>query len=427
MAKNIFVIGLDEFNREKLDHLTHDTDYVFHPLLQEADVREHEPGTVVRLVTRAEEELEAFEGSVDGIVAYWDFPVQTMVPILRTRFGLPSPDLNTVLKCEHKFWSRREQRKAVPEMVPEFYAFDPFVDDPLPSIEVAYPFWVKPIKAANSELGFLIEDEGDFRHALGEIREQIQRFARSFDQILGFADLPLEIAEVTASYCLAEGLLKGDQHTISGYGHEGEIHIYGVVDSMNYPGTSSFLKYQYPSRLPTDVQERMAGFARKIMRYIDYDHEAFNIEFFYDRDEDELSILEMNPRISQSHGDLFEKVDGVPNHRIMVDLSVGRRPGFPHRKGEWKMAAKYYHRSFEDGVVARVPSDDEVRRIVDELPGTIVDIRVKEGDRLSEQANRDSYSFELAHIYVGGEDPEELDAGFERCVEKLAIEVDTEA
>ncbi len=80
-----------------------------------------------RLLEKAERRLEAFDGPVDAIVGYWDFPVSSMVPILCERHGLPTASLESVVKCENKYWSRLEQQKAC-DAHPPFALVD--LDDP---------------------------------------------------------------------------------------------------------------------------------------------------------------------------------------------------------------------------------------------------------------------------------------------------------
>jgi len=133
------------------------------------------------LLPKATAQLEAFSGSIDAIVTYWDFPSSTILPILRRRFGLPGTSLEAVLKCEHKYWSRLEQARVAPEHVPRFCALDPFADDPLATIPLAFPFWIKPVKAHSSHLGFKIRDRAEFDRAIGAIRGGIHRLAPGRD------------------------------------------------------------------------------------------------------------------------------------------------------------------------------------------------------------------------------------------------------
>ena len=48
------------------------------------------------------------------------------------------------------------------------------------------------------------------------------------------------------------------QVTVEGYAFGGEVDILGVVDSIFFPGTLAFSRFDYPSALPEGVQERMA-------------------------------------------------------------------------------------------------------------------------------------------------------------------------
>ena len=75
--------------------------------------------------------------------------------------------------------------------------------------------------------------------------------------------------------------------------------------------------------------------------------------------------------------------------------------------------------SREDGVVTRTPTDTERARAERAAPGAIVDVRVREGDRLADVQDRDSYSFELAHVYVGADEDAELEAHFQRVADLL--------
>ena len=73
-----------------------------------------------------------FDGRIDAIVGYWDFPVSTLVPILGERYGIRSTSLESVVKCEHKYWSRLEQQKVI-DRHPRFGRVDLDSRRPLPS------------------------------------------------------------------------------------------------------------------------------------------------------------------------------------------------------------------------------------------------------------------------------------------------------
>lgn len=417
---NIFVLGLDETNLETLRELP--GDFAFHSLLDMDHLMDHENLDLPALLREANEQLDAFAGTVDAIVGYWDFPVSSMVPLLCEQRDLRSGNLRGVVACEHKYWSRLEQQKAINDL-PQFAIMDLDEHDELPA-ELTFPVWLKPVKSASSELAFLVENHDELVEAMNEMRAGIDKFGEPFEFVMSQIDLPPEVAEVGAMACLAEEAVEGRQVTVEGYELDGEIKIYGVVDSLLYPDSPSFLRYQYPSALPETVLRRMVHTSQTVIDQIRLTCSTFNIEYFWNPDDDTLRLLEINPRHSQSHARLFEEVDGVANHQIMIELALGREPSVFHGKGRSGAAAKWFLRRFVDAVVTRSPTQDEIERSEKAIGGVTVDLVAREGDRLSELAQQDSYSFELAQIFVGGDDERDLIDKYERCVQMLPYEFD---
>ncbi|WP_410673987.1 acetyl-CoA carboxylase biotin carboxylase subunit family protein [Amycolatopsis sp. cmx-4-68] len=422
MSANIFVIGLDEENLRVLNRLPWAGTYRFHGLLSPEELQHGEIDFEALLKT-AQHELDAFDGDVGAIVSYWDFPAASLVPILCARYGLPSVSLEAVLKCEHKFWSRLEQRKVIDEL-PAFGVVDLDDEKPVPPDGVEFPMWLKPVKSFSSELAFKAENEREFADAVAEIRAGVGRVGEPFGYVLQQVELPPEIAEVGGAACLAEEALHGVQAAIEGYVYHGEVVVYGALDSINYTGSSSFLRHQYPSQLGEEPVRRMREVAERVMKQIGYDNATFSIEFFCDPESGQVALLEINPRHSQSHAELFEFVDGVANHEIMVRLGLGQDPGRRPTKGKYEIAAKWYLRRFEDGVVTRVPTPEEIAAVQERIDGTQVEIIPEVGQRLSDLPEQDSYSFELAHLFVAGHTEDEMVQKYEACVAALPFEFD---
>ena len=109
----------------------------------------------------------------------------------------------------------------------------------------------------------------------------------------------------------------------------------GITDSIMYPGTMSFERFEYPSRLPVGVQERMSDIARQVILGIGLDNTMFNMEMFYKEETDAIHIIEINPRMSYQFADLFEKVDGTNSYSVQLQLSQGQEPEFANGKGEY--------------------------------------------------------------------------------------------
>src|SRR5690554_1304370 len=280
MQKNIFVVGLDPLNLSQLHQLRHAKEYCYRELGSYEEVQCGSRLPVREILDRSANIPRDFSTPVDALIGYLDFPVSTMLPLLRRPYGLPGPSLETVLKCEHKFWSRREQRAVIGDVIPAFCDVDPFDPAAADKITLEYPFWIKPIKSHSSYMGFLVHDRQELERSLAAIRRRIGKLAEPFNLVLEYADLPDEVARVDGYHCIAESIIsRGEQCILEGYVHDGMVQVYGVIDSIrDGRNHSSFSRYQYPSRLPESVQQRMIGVSGRFLRHIDYDDSPFNIE-----------------------------------------------------------------------------------------------------------------------------------------------------
>lgn len=425
MAKNVFVLGMTDRQREELGTVSGAEDLRFHNLLDYHSLVDPDTYVFEELLDRARRTLDDVDGSIDAIIAHWDFPTSVLAPILAAERGVPAPSLTSVLKCEHKAWSRLTQREVIPECVPGFSVFDPFDDHALDSIDIDFPFWVKPVKSHSSQLGFEIHDAEQFATALTEIRENIGKVGDAFDEVLDMVDLPESVRGWGGNSCLAEQIISGTQIAPEGTMFRGEFRIHGVFDMRKDDAGHSFDRLDYPaSTVPDDVQRRMIDLTERYLRHIGFDNGCFNSEFMWDETTGTLSLIEVNTRISQSHSDLFVKVDGTSNHEVAVDIALGRQPRIAPRRGRHAVAAQCHLGHYSDGIVRRVPDRSEIDRLRERIPDIVVDLLVSPGDRLSELPNQDGYRAELATLYIGADSIAELDELFDFASETLTFDIE---
>jgi len=421
--RQIFVVGLDDFNGATLDTIRDRDDYVFRTVLDRDDVVRASDYDVPALRDRGNRQLDIAE-RVDGVTGWWDFPTTSLLPMFRAPHGLPGPTLESILRCEHKGWSRQLQQAVLPEMTPAFHEFDPFEDLSLSDVRVDPPFWMKPVKGHSGYLGFLVRDEDDFREALRETRDSIEHIARPFNQVLEIADLEGQMAPSGACHCIAEQIIDGRQCTIEGYRHDGDTTIYAVIDSIRESNNISFRAYAYPSRLPDHVQRRVIAAGKRWADASGLEEGPFNMEFFWVPDEDRLWILEINARFSKSHIGLFTRVDGVSHQQVGVRLSHGADPEMPHREGAWPYAAKFMLREYRDAVVTHAPTAAEVAEIERAMPGVDIHMAVTEDRPLSTRNERDTYSFQTGEVHIGAKDLDDAENRYAELVERLPLGLD---
>jgi len=421
--KNVFIIGLDSFNLAKLERLPQASECRFHSALDISDIRNVDSYDMPTLIDKAVANIESVGGSIDAVASYYDFPGTVLVPILAQHFGVPGPSLESILKCENKYWSRLEQHKVIADHIPQFRAFDIFDDEAYQKLELLPPFWIKPIKSFRSFLAFQINDERQFNEVVPICRDKGGMMNAPFQYLMTAYDMPAEIAEMRESF-VAESPIGGWQCTLEGYAYGGAVSVYGVVDSVREQDSSSFARYEYPSALPLEIQHRMMDTVRLAVQQIGLDNSPFNAEFFYDQTSDQVWLLEINPRISQAHTDIFEKVHGVSHHSVMLDLSLGRKPKPMERNGRFNVAGHFMFRTFESGRVARVPSATAIDKLRQRQPGTEVKIAVKTGQHLQDLQGQDMYSFEIANIFIGGRDRMEMLDKYDEALAALQFDIE---
>ena len=422
--KKIIVVGTDAFNEYELSQIENYNRYEFVSLFHPKEIQNKEVIDVENIIQTINKTIRSQKDGVDGIITFFDFPFTLVTFYIAKLHNLNAPSLLSVLKCEHKYWSRIEQSKIVPANVPRFDKIDPFEGKGLDELIVKPPFWIKPIKTHSSQLGFKVETNNDFKQAISKMKKRIHHFAKPFNFIFYKENLPEEIRKIDGFHCLTEELLKGHQCTLSGYVYNHEVYTYGIVDSLFYDQAPSFLCYMLPSRLPGSVKERMQVIAKDVMKQIGFNHAPFNIEFFYNEEKNEIKILEINPRMSQSHGYIYSMVKGHSNHQVLVKLAIGEKPNFIQNKGKYPVAAKFQYRIFHDGKIEQLPPEYKIKELENVFSDSNIQINVKEGDILSALKINDAYSYCIAEIMLAAESKEALFEKYNEIKKSLNIKIE---
>ena len=367
------------------------------------------------------DEIEAILAKVSGqniagVITSDDYPGSALAAAVAQRLGLPAPDPAVVLLCQHKYLARVEQAKHVPEAVPPFAPVDVAEVGPLPD-SLSFPLFVKPVKSFFS-IGAERVDSAAELEALLPHWANLDQFFLPLERMLErYAG-----ATIGSKRLIAEALLRGEQVTVEGFVHDGKATIFGVVDSVMFPGTLAFSRFDYPSHLPDGVQARMSEIATATMRGLGFDNGLFNIEMMYDAGADLISIIEINPRMASQFADLYEKVDGTNSFAVLLDIAQGKTPRFTRRQGQYGFAASCVLRSFEDYLVAALPSDADLERLARLYPDIRVELHATVGRKLSDEF-QDGKSYRYGVVNLGGRDLADVLEQFAACRVRLGIEL----
>jgi hypothetical protein len=370
-----------------------------------------------------DEIVARFRGTpLAGVTSSGDYPGCLLAAAAARELGLPGAPLQAVFTCSHKYYARLAQQRVAPELTPRFALIDP--DHLRPeALAIQPPFFVKPVKSSFSVLAERVNTLAELADMVArpEVRAHLRVFAKPFNDLLdrygGF--------EHNASYLLAEELLAGQQVTVEGFAYGGEVQIIGITDSIMFPGTISFQRFEAPSSLPPTVQDRMEALAVRVMQGVGFEHGLFNIEMFYDPATDGVHVIEINPRMCGQFADLMELVNGTNTYEILLALAVGERPRFQRGAGRCRVAASFPLRAFADRRVARVPSAEDVAEVKRQFAVTLVYAPYAVGERLSHLAaeTSDGASYRYAVLNMGGADGASLLADFAAVERRLGFEL----
>jgi biotin carboxylase len=365
------------------------------------------------------DEIDTILASVAGVtlaavISTDDYPGAALAAVVAERLGLPGPSPEVTLVCQHKYLSRLAQAKLAPEAVPSFALIDVGDRAPLPD-DLRFPLFVKPVKSFFSIGAEKVSSPSELA-ALFSRWVRLNQFFLPLDRMLArYAG-----TSIGTKRLIAEGLLTGAQVTVEGYVYGGKACIFGVVDSVMFPDTLAFSRFDYPSSLPEDVQARMGALAARVIEGMGFDNGLFNIEMIYDADADRVSIIEINPRMASQFADLYQKVDGTSSYSVLLDIAQGRTPRFTRRQGRYNFAASMVLRSFEDHVVAALPSEADIERLALIYPDMRVELHGTVGRRLSADL-QDGRSYRYGIVNLGGSDRADVLAQFEACRDRLGI------
>lgn len=282
--------------------------------------------------------------------------------LVAERLGLPGTPVQAVLACQHKLHARVVLQRVCPEANIPFARLQARYGDDVPQ-GLRYPLFVKPVKAAFSVLARTAHSREQLQaHTrfgaweLWVIRHLVEPFERIVRERLPQAG--------SAHSLMVETPVQAPQYNLDGYVYNGELRSLGVVDAVMYPGTQAFMRFEYPSRLQAEVQQRAADVARRFLQAVGFTHGLFNMEFFHDPATGKISVIEFNPRMASQFSDLYERVDGIELHAIAMALAHGHDPAtLPRKAPTAQVAASFVYRQFGAPRTVASPSAMRLRAL----------------------------------------------------------------
>lgn len=344
-----------------------------------------------------------------------------LASLVAERLGLPHTPLAAVLTVQHKYYARRAFGRIAPEAncVASLLRRDFGRNGRPEDVPIPFPFYVKPAKAAFSVLARRVDSfEQLYRHTrFGRFeRAIIERLVRPFADVMrshtDFTEDPYSM--------VCEPILRGPQVTANGFARAGRVTMMGTVDSVMYPGTDQFQRFQYPSCLPPAQLARVDALAKRLVEGVGFTQGMFNVEMRIDPATGEPRVIEMNPRAAGQFYDLFERVDGYSAFEAMIDLAAGCEPRLARGEGRDRHAASFVLRDLAGTGLSRWPGAAEIRALQERNPDVHVMVYPKRGADLAREMKWLG-SYRYAVFNLGAPTADALFGRFRRLCEQVTF------
>jgi hypothetical protein len=340
---------------------------------------------------------------IDGVFSNNEYFGALVAAVVAEKLGLPGNDPRVVLTAQHKFYARRRFAEIAPEASPRFAAF-PYSVRSRDQFPFEFPCFVKPVKATYSVLARRVDTFDELRRHLSFWpleKYVIKRLVKPFNDLLPwYTDYSID-----AHHMLAEELLEGQQVNLDGYVHRGRVRVLGVIDENMYPGTTAFRSFEYPSRVPAEVQARMAALAGRVLDGIGYRHGFFNMEMAWEPESGRLRLIEINPRMASQLAYLYEWVDGMSPYHMLLELAAGEAPRLERHAPRFRAAASFALRKFDGKPLAADPTPEQLDRVRREYPEARLMLYLKRGGSLAREMKwLGSYRYAVVNLGAGSSD-----------------------
>ena len=336
--------------------------------------------------------------------------------LLAETMGWAGTPVNAVIACQHKLYARQVLEQVAPQANIPFALLDAEYGDVIPA-GIKYPAFVKPVKAAFSVLAKTV-------HSHAELTEHtrftpwelwvIRHLVEPFEKVLN-----KRMPQVSSAHRLmVEQPVDAAQYCLDGYVFNGKFHLLGCVDSVMYPGTHAFMRFDYPSRLPTVNIKQAAQVAEQFLQAIGFTHGMFNMEFFYNPATQQCQVIEFNPRMAAQFSDLYLRVSGIDLHEVGLALAHNIDPAtLPKHLPRAKVSSSYVYRLFNASEPAQMPHPVQVNELKRQYPDAVF-VEFAKSSNVSSRDFKWLGSFRLGCLHLGAESWEALD---EKCLQASAI------
>ncbi len=134
---------------------------------------------------------------------------------------------------------------------------------------------------------------------------------------------------------------------------------------------------------------------------------------------DDIYIIEINPRICEQFADWYHKVDGYSTYQVALALAAGQQAVIPKGTGAYRVASSFSLRIFDPSVLRVAPDVSKIQAAGALYPETLIWNECERAQLLSDSTQGDGNSSRYAGIHLGGRSRRDLRERLVRVQEYL--------
>ena len=125
------------------------------------------------------------------------------------------------------------------------------------------------------------------------------------------------------------------------------------------------MRFEYPSRLPSDWQSKVVASATAVVKALSFDHGLFNVELKICSHSGDCKLIEVNPRMAAQFSAMYELVDGINLHELALKLALGEPVDAVKKARADKFATSFVYRRFDGLPQPHFPNAAQLQALKD--------------------------------------------------------------
>ncbi|MFW5863602.1 MAG: ATP-grasp domain-containing protein, partial [Desulfohalobiaceae bacterium] len=230
---------------------------------------------VAAYLQRSLELIQENPGLYQGIVGTHDSSA-ILASILAEQAGHVGPSVQSIINTQNKYLCRRIQQNVKPEHIPGFCLALDYLQN---QCQLKCPFFIKPVRANISFGTHLVNSAEELQYYIGQESRDIAYYNQYYlDALSQFEEYQNPLNLETCNNFLCEELVHGEQVTVDGFIHQGQVHIFGLTKACYYPGTNSFSHHVFPYSFSPELDAKIEDALCRLIPALGMNNTFFNVE-----------------------------------------------------------------------------------------------------------------------------------------------------